>query len=129
MMDRRDFLKTPALAAAAPTLSAAPVSAEVKAWNGKPTLFVNSQPTYACFYALTDCPGGRWSWEEIPQQSIRQFAAIGFRLFQLDLFLESVWPAQGPLDIEPARRQIRGVLDACPEGAVVLRWHLNAPRW
>jgi hypothetical protein len=101
----------------------------VKPWNGKPTLFVNSQPTYACFYALTDCPGGRWSWEEIPQQSIRQFAAIGFRLFQLDLFLESVWPAEGPLDIESARRQIRGVLDACPEGAVVLRWHLNAPRW
>jgi len=120
---------TPALAATAPALSSGPVSAEVKPWNGKPTLFVNSKPTYACFYALTDCPGGRWSWEEAPQQHIRQFAQIGFKLFQLDLFLESVWPADGPLDIEPARRQIRGVLDACPGGAVVLRWHLNAPSW
>lgn len=129
MLDRREFLMTPALAAAAPARAAAPVSAEVRPWNGKPTLFVNSQPTYACFYALTDCPGGRWSWEEIPQQSIRQFARIGFRLYQLDLFLESVWPAEGPLDIEPARKQIRGVLDACPDGAVVLRWHLNAPPW
>jgi hypothetical protein len=129
MLDRREFLRTPALAAAAPMRTAAPVSAEVRPWNGKPTLFVNSQPIYACFYALTDCPGGRWSWEEIPQQSIRQFAQIGFRLYQLDLFLESVWPAEGPLDIEPAQKQIRGVLDACPDGAVVLRWHLNAPPW
>jgi len=129
MMDRREFLMTPALAAAAPTRLPEPVSAEVKAFNGKPTLLVNARPTYACFYALTDCPGGRWSWEEAPRQSIRQFVQIGFRLFQFDLFLESVWNAEGPLDIEPARKQIRGVLDVCPDAAVVLRWHLNAPAW
>ena len=129
MLDRRDFLKTPALALAPAAGALDPVTTEVKEWNGKPTLFVRQTPVYPCFYALTDCPGGRWSWEEFPRQSIRQFVEAGFRLFQVDLFLESVWSQEGPLDIGPAQRQIRGILDLCPSAAVVIRWHLNAPAW
>jgi len=106
-----------------------PLSAEVKVHLNKPTLFVNGQPTMASFYALTDCIGGRFSFDEQPQQSIRQFAAIGFKLYQLDLFLEDCLPKPGVLDITLARRQIRGVLEACPDAGVVLRWHLNAPAW
>jgi hypothetical protein len=128
-MERRNFLKLPALAAAPAPGKLAPVTAEVRIWNNKPTLFVRGEPVYASFYALTDCPGGRWSFDELPQRCIRDFAAAGFRLFQLDLFLESVWEKEGPLDIDLARRQLRGVIEACPEAAIVIRWHLNAPRW
>ena len=32
-------------------------------------------------------------------------------------------------DIELARKQIRGILDACPEAAVMLRLHVNSPPW
>lgn len=126
-MNRRTFLAAPAIAAAAAPAAAA--AATVKQWNNRPTLFVRGKPVLPVFYALTDCPGGRWSFDELPSQSIEQFAKAGFKLYQLDLFLESVWPAAGPLDITLARRQIRGVLDHCPDAAVVLRWHLNPPRW
>lgn len=128
MLDRRAFLQACSLS----VLTAAggrPVEARVGPWNNKPTLFVNGQPTYACFYALTDCPGGRWTWEEEPQRNLRAFTAAGFRLFQIDLFLELVWPKEGPLDLALVRRHLRGVLDACPGAAIVLRWHLNAPGW
>jgi hypothetical protein len=125
-MHRRLFLQSTA-ALAVP--STKPLSAQVKPHNGKPTLFLNGQPTIASFYALTDCTGGRFSFDEQPQQSIRQFASIGFKLYQLDLFMADCLPKEGPLDITLARKQIRGVLDACPDAAIVLRWHLNAPNW
>ena len=126
-MYRRHFIQSTALLAAAPGIR--PKSAEVKFHNNKPTLFVNSRATMASFYALTDCTGGRFSFDEQPQQSIRQFVAIGFKLFQLDLFLADCLTRPGPLNIDLARRQIRGVLDACPDAGIVLRWHLNAPNW
>ena len=128
-LKRRAFLKTAALAAAPVPAPAKPVNASVRPWRGKPTLFIRDQPVYACFYALTDCPGGRFSFEEGPRIAIKQFVEAGFQLFQLDLFLSDCWPKPGPLSVDLARRQIRGILDLCPTGAVVLRWHLNVPEW
>lgn len=126
-MRRRGFLQIPLAAAVAS--SRPPVTATVRQWNGKPSLHIDGKPVYASFYALTDSLGGRWSWEEWPRLSLKQFAAAGFRLFQLDLFLEDCWTKPGPLSIHLAQRQIRGVLDVCPDAAVVLRWHVNAPPW
>ena len=103
--------------------------AEVRPFGGKPTLFVDGQPTYPAFYALTDALGGRWSFDELPSLAIAEFARAGFRLYQVDLFLESVWTKPGALDLELARRQIGGILKHCPDAAVVIRWHLNPPRW
>lgn len=128
MMRRREFLATTA-ATAVRAADAGPVTAEVRGHRGKPTLFVKGQPVPASFYALTDCPGGRYSWEEAPRAAMREFVDAGFRLFQLDLFLEECWTRPGPLSVELARKQIRGVLDLCPDAAVVLRWHVNAPPW
>ena len=54
----------------------------------------------------------------------------GVRLFQVDLWLEDIWKAKAQaLDMALVRRQIKGVLDACPGGSVVLRVHVNAPDW
>ncbi len=136
-MNRREFLAVPGLAAAAPAQPQAqpqatpidPVTAEVRLHLGKPTLMIRGVPTYPSFYALTDCPGGRWSYEESTRPSIARFVDAGFRLFQLDLFLEDCMPKPGEFSIEPARRQIRGILDLCPGAAIVLRWHVNSPGW
>ncbi len=106
-----------------------PLSAAVRWYRGKPTLFINEDPYPPLFYALTDVPGGRWSWEEVAQHNLRLFAGLGVRLFQVDLFLEHLWPAADRFDITLARRQIRGVLEACPEAAVFIRLHVNAPGW
>ena len=55
-MDRRLFIQSTA-ALAAPLSK--PHSAQVKQHNNKPTI--------ASFYALTDCIGGRFSFDEQPQ--------------------------------------------------------------
>jgi hypothetical protein len=107
----------------------AALSADIKPYQGKPTIFLNGTPEAPVFYALTDVPGGRWSWEEIPQQNLRNFCEAGVRLFQLDLFLEHLWVSPDNFSLEKAKRQIRGVLDVCPTGAVVFRLHLNPPAW
>ncbi|MDX2268628.1 MAG: hypothetical protein NW208_11020 [Bryobacter sp.] len=116
---------------ALPTLaqSTSPAVLEVKQTLGKPTLHLRGKPIQASFYALTDCPGGRWSYDEGPAQSIGFFVEMGFRLFQLDLFLEDCWTAPNRFSLEPARKQLAGMLKLCPDCAVVLRWHLNAPKW
>jgi hypothetical protein len=130
MVNRRTFLGSAGVAVAVPSAARPAVFAEVKPWNGKPTLHLNGRPVYSAFYALTDTLGGRQSTDELPRLAMAEFARIGFRLFQVDLFLEQVWPESAEsLDLEPARRQIRGVLEVCPDAAVVIRWHLNAPRW
>jgi hypothetical protein len=129
---RRSFGATVAgTSFAAPLMAqaASPAVLELKQVQGKPTLHLRGQPVQASFYALTDCPGGRWTYDEGPARSIRFFAEMGFKLYQLDLFLEDCWTAPEKFSIEPARRQLRGLLDLCPDGAVVLRWHLNAPQW
>ena len=110
-------------------VSAAALSSRVQMLRGRPTLFINDEPCYPLMYALTEVPGGRWSWEEVPQRNIRLFAEAGVRLFQVDLFLEHVWPEEDRFDLSRARQQIRGVLQVCPRAAVFIRFHVNAPRW
>jgi hypothetical protein len=105
-------------------------TAVVKSYHGKPTLFVNNQPTSPNFYALTHAYGARWSWEEVPQRNLKNFAEAGFRLFQLDLYFEDIWyKGSNQLDVEKAQRQVRGLLDVCPDASVVIRVHVNAPFW
>ena len=105
-------------------------TARIAAVNGKPTLLVNDQPMVPMFYALTDSPGGRWTWEELPQQNLRQFAAAGVRLFQVDLFYELIYTEDNTLKLDVVCRQLRGVLDACPDAGIVIRLHMNPlPSW
>ncbi|MCC6410953.1 MAG: hypothetical protein IT270_04805 [Saprospiraceae bacterium] len=104
-------------------------NSEVKNHLDRPTLFVNGKPQTPLMYALSDAPGGRWSWEEINQHNIRQFYADGIRLFQLDLALSDLWLPSGDLDLTLAERQINGLLEVAPEAMVFLRLHVDAPEW
>lgn len=97
--------------------------------DGRPTVLIGGRPVEPLMYALTDAPGGRWSWEELPRRNLAIFAAAGFELFQADLWLEHMWTSARTLDIGLARRQIRGITDVCPRACVVLRLHVNAPPW
>lgn len=132
-LSRRDLLGSLAVAAAPRVTRRGgrtdAASAEVKMHQARPALFVNGRAVYPIFYHLTDSPGGRWSWEELPRQSLENFARAGFDLFYVDLWLAQMWRAEGPLDISLARRQIRGVLDVRSSATVFLRVHVNAPDW
>ena len=111
-------------------LTQTPKSAVVADHRGKPTIFVNKVPMSPHFYALTHVYGGRWSWEERPSRNLKNFCEAGIQLFQIDLYFEDIWYKNQPkLDIAKAQRQVRGVLDVCPDANVVIRVHVNAPFW
>ena len=106
-----------------------PMEAQVKMYHGRPTIFVNHTPYAPMLYALTDQPGGRWSTDEIPQLNLQLFAQVGIKLYQVDIFLEHLWQEDDTFNLEAAKRQIRGILQACPEAGVFFRFHVNAPKW
>jgi hypothetical protein len=97
--------------------------------HGRPTIFINDQPQYPMVYSLTDVPGGRWSWEEVPQHNIHNFCRSGITLYQVDIPIDSIWYEDGRVDITIARQQIAGILQVCPEAAVFFRLHVRAPQW
>lgn len=103
-----------------------PIAARVASWNGKPTLFVNDEPLLPQLYALTDCPGGRWPWEETPKRHLRQFAEAGIRLFQVDIWLDQLFAEDDTRDLTLLRRQIATVRELRPDAAVFVRLHVNA---
>lgn len=105
------------------------LSAQVKSYRGKPTIHLNGVPHPPIIYALPDVPGGRWSWEEIQQHNIRQFYKQGVKLFQLDIFLDHLWFEDGSFDLELAQKQIRGVLQVCPDAGIFFRFHVRPPSW
>ena len=106
-----------------PSSTRPPFHATVESRHGRAVLLLNGQPTAPMIYALTDCPGGRFTWEEVPQRNLRLFAENGCRLFQADLWLEWLLGPDDALDVTLAQRQVRGILDACPDAAVMLRVH------
>lgn len=105
------------------------IAAKVGMYKGRPMILLDGIPEYPIIYSLTDVPGGRWSWEELPKHNMQNFCRQGFRLVQVDLFFDQVWRPDGSLDMDTARRQLRGVLDNCPAAAIFIRFHVNAPKW
>jgi hypothetical protein len=106
-----------------------PLTGEVKLYQGNPTIHINGKPQISYIYALPDIPGGRWSWEEVPQWNIKQFCDAGVNQFYMTIFLEHMWLEDGTFDITPARKQIQGVQEVCPGSALYLRFHFHMPEW
>ena len=112
------------------TISAQKYSAEIKNFNGKPSLFVNGKFEYPMIYALTDVPSGRLTWEEMPQHNIKRMYDAGVRTFLFCLFFDDMWKNENDsLDISIAQKQIRGVTDVCPDANIIIRIHYHPPIW
>ncbi len=105
------------------------LTGKVAMHNGRATLLIDDKPVYPMIYSLTDTPGGRWTWEEIPRENIENFTQAGVKLIQVDIWLEYIWTADGKMDMELVHRQIRGVLAVNPQAAISIRLHVNAPAW
>ena len=105
-------------------------SAEVKNFNGKPTLVINGKPEYPMIYALTDLPGGRLTWEEMPQHNIKRMYDAGVRIFYFCLFFDEMWKSENDsLNIIVAQKQLRGITEVCPDARVIIRLHVHPPVW
>ena len=109
-------------------MSRPPLVSSVEMRAGRPTLLLNGAPHAPLIYALSDCPGARLTWEEVPARNIALFASQGVRLFQADIWFDQMLTPAGQLDLTFARRLVMGVMDQCPEAAVMFRLHMNPPR-
>ena len=107
----------------------AQISGEVRIHNGRPTLFIDGDPQYPMFYSLTDVPGGRWAWEEVPRYNLKSFCELGVRLVQVDIAFDHVWQQDGTIVMDTVQRQLKAVHDVCPDAAVFIRFHVNPPKW
>ena len=105
------------------------IEARVGPFNNRPTIFINNTPEYPMFYSLTDVPGGRWTWEEVPRYNLKSFCELGVKLIQVDLAFDHVWKEDGTIVLDTAQRQLKGVLDVCPGAAIFIRFHVNPPKW
>lgn len=104
-------------------------SSAIKEYNGRLAISINNQPFYPLIYALTDVPGGRWSWEELPRYNCKNFYDHGFRLFQLDIFFDHIWKEDGSINLDTLQMQMGGLLKVCPDAAIMLRFHVSPPKW
>lgn len=102
---------------------------QVRNYKGKPAIYIDGKPFSPYFYALTDQIPGSKTWETIPHKSISDFAKIGVKLFQVDVSMENIYFENAGLDITYALKQIRGILDVCPDCNIMFRFHVNPPRW
>ena len=105
------------------------LSGKVEMQNNRPTIFINGKPEYPMIYALTDVPGGRWTWEEVPRYNMKSFCNLGIKLIQVDVAFDHVWQEDGSIVLDTIQRQFKGVLDICPEAAIFIRFHVNPPKW
>ncbi|HMG89783.1 MAG TPA: beta-galactosidase [Chryseolinea sp.] len=105
------------------------IEGAVRQHNGRPALFINDVPEYPMFYSLTDVPGGRWSWEEVPRYNLKSFCDIGIKLIQVDIAFDHIWKEDGTIVMDTVEKQMRGVLDVCPQAAIFIRFHVNPPKW
>lgn len=105
------------------------ISAKVEMYNSRPTIFLNNQPEYPMIYSLTDVPGGRWSWEEVPRYNMKSFCELGIKLIQVDIAFDHVWKSTGEIVLDTVQRQLQGVLQVCPQAAIFIRFHVNPPKW
>ncbi|MBA4137074.1 MAG: hypothetical protein C0518_07140 [Opitutus sp.] len=104
-----------------------PLHSSVEMRAGRPTLVINGEPHAPLIYALTDCPGARLPWEEVPARNIKLFGEQGVRLFQVDLWLEQMLRPSGRIDPSFAQRIVRAVREQCPAARVMFRLHVNPP--
>lgn len=104
-----------------------PLEACIHQHNGRPVIAVNGRRQYPMIYALTE--HGRFTWEDVPARNLKLFAELGFTLYQIDGWLDRIWSRDGSIDLPQVRRQLRGVLTACPEAAIFIRVHVRAPGW
>lgn len=108
---------------------AQPLSGSVRPYNGRPTVFINDTPEYPMLYALTDVPGGRWAWEELPRYNIKSFCQLNIKLVQVDIAFDQVWQRDNTLNLDTIRLQLRAVRNACKDAAIFIRFHVNPPKW
>jgi hypothetical protein len=103
------------------------LNAKVAPYKGRNVIFVNGQPMAPLMYSGTE--HSRETWSGQPRKSIEEFTALGYELFQTDLWLKYSLRPDGTFDMEGIRRQLAGILEVNPQAKLVVRINVSAPKW
>ena len=95
---------------------------------GRPRIFINGEEVQPVIYGLSDIEAWR-SWKPETRKNIRLFAQQGIKIVLIDSELRHCWKPDGAPVIDSIRADIRGVIAAEPDAAVLIRLHVNAPYW
>jgi beta-galactosidase len=108
--------------------------AEVKSCAGVPTLFVNGKPYPP--YAYMSYLGEGQYYREVAQSGIHLYtipAYLGDRGINsnsgIGTFRSPIWTGVNAYDFSGLIRDFEEILEADPEARVIIRIHLDSPRW
>ncbi len=96
-------------------------------YMGRQTIFIDGKPEAPFIYHLMGAPSGE-PWRPEAQETLRDFASQGYRLFGCQVSLGGIWRPEG-LDVERVKRQIRAIQQVRPDARVLLRVVVWAPGW
>jgi hypothetical protein len=103
------------------------LEAKVGLYKGRNVFFVNGKPMPPLMYSGTE--GSRETWTGRPRQSVEEFAALGYEIFQTDMWFKYSLKPDGSFDLEGIRKQLAGILQVKPDAKIVVRINVSAPRW
>ena len=103
------------------------LEAKVAPYKGRHVIFVNGQPMAPLMYSGTE--HSRETWTGQPRKSIEEFTALGYEIFQTDLWLKYSLRPDGTFDMDGIRRQLAGILEVNPHAKLVVRINVSAPKW
>jgi hypothetical protein len=111
-----------------PKLSGAParVAAEVRPYNGAPTLFLNGRPAFAGMYWVAAPEPDRWDFAEQAKRN----ADAGIHLYAFDVGKGREWIGPGtdpahPYDFSSLKSRFSRILEADPQALLHLRIYLE----
>ncbi len=103
------------------------LEAMVAPYKGRNVIFVNGRPMAPQMYSGTE--HSRETWAGQPRKSLEEFTALGYEIFQTDLWLKYSLRPDGTFDMEGVRRQLAGILEVNPQAKLVVRINVSAPKW
>ena len=103
------------------------LEAKVGPYKGRNVFFVNGKPMPPLMYSGTE--GSRETWAGRPKQSLEEFSALGYEVFQTDMWFKYSLRPDGTFDIAGIRKQLAGILEVNPKACIVVRINVSAPRW
>jgi hypothetical protein len=103
------------------------LEAKVAPYKGRNVIWVDGKPMPPLMYSGTE--HSRETWTGQPRKSIGDFSALGYEIFQTDMWFKYSLRPDGTFDVEGIRKQLAGILEVHPDAKIVVRINVSAPRW
>ena len=105
----------------------AKLEAKLGAYKGRNVFYINGKPTVPLMYSGTE--HSRATWTGKPRKTLEEFTALGYEIFQTDLWFKYSLNSDETFDIAGIRKQLSGILTVNPNAKIIVRINVSAPKW